>query len=447
MLDIIFISYDEKCADENFAALKERFPHAKRVHGVKGIANAHFAAAKKANTNFFYVVDADAEILPSFDFEYKPTEYEAAYTHVWYAQNPALGIAYGYGGVKLFSKKFFREVKTNLDFTTTLTKDLKIMPEVACITNFNYDPITAFRGAYRETIKLSLTVGNPNTPVDVKAEAEERLKLWKKPVADCENRKFILSGVNSALAEAARRTEEPNFLFINDHDLIMETINRELAEVYINTDPTPSKDNPMKHEFFFTSRIASILYDQFVLDNLPLTELRDAISDGQMLSKNWVVAEIVKLVEQNVIKTSHKKVLIVGGWIGTLALLMNSFELPFHITSIDLDERACKIADKMNYDFKFKSIVADMYQVDYSQYDIIINTSSEHITDIPVWMQQIPKGKIVLVQNNDYKEGDGHVSTVKSVAALKKQLKLSEIFYEGTRKFPQYNRFMVIGRA
>ena len=447
MLDIIFISYDEKCADENFAALKERFPHAKRVHGVKGIANAHFAAAKKANTNFFYVVDADAVILPSFTFEYKPTEHEAAYTHVWYAQNPALNIAYGYGGVKLFSKKFFREVKTNLDFTTTLTKDLKIMPEVACITNFNFDPISAFRGAYRETIKLTLTVQNPNTPENIKQEANERLQLWLNPISNCANRKFIVAGVRSALAEAERRADEPNFLFINDHDLIMETLNREFSEIYISTDPTPSKDNPMKHEFFFTSRVASILYDPFVLNNLSITELRDAISDGQMLSKNWVVTELMKLMEQNVIKPAHKKVLIVGGWIGTLSLLMNSFELPFHITSVDLDERANKIADKLNYDFKFKTVTADMYHVDYSQYDLIINTSSEHIIDIPTWMEQIPKGKIVLVQNNDYIEGEGHVSTVKSVAGLKKQLKLSEIFYEGTRKFPQYNRFMVIGRT
>lgn len=48
MYDIVFISYNEPTADANYAALKERFPIAKRVHGVKGIHQAHIKAAKSA---------------------------------------------------------------------------------------------------------------------------------------------------------------------------------------------------------------------------------------------------------------------------------------------------------------------------------------------------------------------------------------------------------------
>ena len=47
MYDIVFISYQEPNADENYDKLKERFPLAKRVHGVKGIHQAHIEAAKK----------------------------------------------------------------------------------------------------------------------------------------------------------------------------------------------------------------------------------------------------------------------------------------------------------------------------------------------------------------------------------------------------------------
>ena len=39
-------------------------PTAKRVHGIKGIHQAHIEAAKVAKTNMFWVVDADARILP-----------------------------------------------------------------------------------------------------------------------------------------------------------------------------------------------------------------------------------------------------------------------------------------------------------------------------------------------------------------------------------------------
>jgi hypothetical protein len=153
MLDIIFISYDEPDADDNFKRLVNRFPHARRVHGVKGIANAHIAAAKKSMTRFFYVVDADAAIRPDFDFSFKPDQWEEEYVHLWHAHNP-VGLEYGSGGVKLFSKAMFKSVKNQVDFTTTLTKDIKIHTEVACDTFFNMDPIRAFRGAFREGAKL-----------------------------------------------------------------------------------------------------------------------------------------------------------------------------------------------------------------------------------------------------------------------------------------------------
>ena len=47
MFEIFFISYQEPNADENWAKLKSKFPIAQRIHGVKGIHQAHIAAAKK----------------------------------------------------------------------------------------------------------------------------------------------------------------------------------------------------------------------------------------------------------------------------------------------------------------------------------------------------------------------------------------------------------------
>ena len=68
MYDIVFISYNEPNAEENWQRLTARFPLAKRVHGVKGIHQAHIAAAKKCFTHMFWVVDGDAVILDTFDF-------------------------------------------------------------------------------------------------------------------------------------------------------------------------------------------------------------------------------------------------------------------------------------------------------------------------------------------------------------------------------------------
>jgi hypothetical protein len=412
---------------------------------VKGIANAHIAAAKKSNTQFFYVVDADAEILDSFKFDYKPTVHEEEYVHIWPAFNPAIGMDYGYGGVKLFSKAFFKNIKSQLDFSTTLTKDIKIMSELACITRFNSDPIRSFRGAFRETVKL-YTTSISNKPDNEKREARERLVAWLDPLQSCDYRQFIAAGASAGIVEAKHRADQHNLLYINDHNLMLEKLQNIYPEIDLTTDPMPASDNLMKHELFFTSRIAAVLYDPFVREQLSLDELRDALSDGQLLSKNWLIEIIAKLIEDGKIKSDTKlRVAILGGWIGTLALMMNSWELPFTITSIDIDARSNRIAEKLNYDFPFATSTLDMHFLDYSSFDIIINTSSEHIPDIPRWRACIPSGKIVIVQNNNFVEGNGHVSTVNNSTSLRRLLKLSTIYYEGTRTFPQFSRFMIIG--
>jgi hypothetical protein len=99
----------------------------------------------------------------------------------------------------------------------------------------------------------------------------------------------------------------------------------------------------------------------------------------------------------------------------------------------------------LNYDFKFSTRTEDMYEVDYTDYDIIINTSSEHIPDIPAWRQLLPPGKILVVQNNDMTNVVDHVSTVSDSGQLHEQLNLKKVLYEGTREFPHFSRFMLIG--
>jgi hypothetical protein len=453
MLDIIFISYDELNADQNYKKLKDRFPLAKRVHHVKGIANAHFLAAKRSNTNFFYVVDGDSEIMDSFNFDYKPAEWDAKYVHIWHALNPALGIDYGYGGIKLFSKSFFKEnSKLQLDFSTTLTADIKIINEVASVTHFNADPIRAFRGAFREAFKLSQTINNSKIDIDVRDEAKVRLEMWKHPLPHCRNRDSVMSGVEQGIAASNKCETLNDALFINDVDgfTVFDHLLKPQNYLDHKLDPAPHESNPMKPELFFTTRLSSILYDPYVKKHLSLEELRDAISDGQLLSKNWLVETLLNLVNNGVIETKpneSKKILILGGWIGTLALMINVREMPFEITSVDLDTRANTIAEKLNYDFKFGTIAADMYDVDYSPYDIIINTSSEHIPNISAWRKKIPSGKVVIVQNNNFLEGAGHISNVKNSEELNFIMNLSDMYYEGTRRFKQYDRYMLIGKS
>ena len=175
MYDIVFISYQEPNADENFTKLKERFPMVKRVHGVKGLHQAHIKAAKKCFTNMFWVVDADAIILDDFNFEYNVPSHQLDHVHVWRTQNPINDLVYGYGGVKLLPRKLTLSVDINsADMTTSISKNFIAMPDISNITAFNTDPFNTYKSAFRECAKLSSKVIKGQHD----EETEKRLETW-----------------------------------------------------------------------------------------------------------------------------------------------------------------------------------------------------------------------------------------------------------------------------
>ena len=181
--DIIFISYKEEAADKNFKTLSERFPRAKRIDGVKGIHNAHIAAANLAETDMFWVVDADAHITKKFNFEipyiphYNKGERDALHdtVYVWRSINPVNGLIYGYGGVKLLPRNLTLDVDTSTtDMTTSISTNFKLMPKISNSTMFNIDEFSTWRSAFRECVKLS------SKTIDrlYDEETEERLMIW-----------------------------------------------------------------------------------------------------------------------------------------------------------------------------------------------------------------------------------------------------------------------------
>lgn len=176
MYDIVFISYQEPSADENYATLKERFPMAKRVHGVKGIHRAHIKAAKKCFTKMFWIVDADAVIVDDFKFDYEVPEHQLDHVHVWRSQNPVNDLIYGYGGIKLFPRTLTIDMDISKpDMTTSITNNFKAMSEISNITAFNTDPFNTWRSAFRECCKLSSKIIDRQKD----EETETRLHIWQ----------------------------------------------------------------------------------------------------------------------------------------------------------------------------------------------------------------------------------------------------------------------------
>ena len=173
--DIVFISYNEPNADENYSRILEKFPTTKRVDKVKGIHQAHIRAAEISQTEMFWVVDGDAVIVEDFNFDHETSTYERDIVHVWRSKNPINDLIYGYGGVKLLPRKLTLEMDIDTpDMTTAISKKFKAMPSVSNITAFDTDPFNTWKSAFRECVKLSSRLIDRQD----EKETKERLDVW-----------------------------------------------------------------------------------------------------------------------------------------------------------------------------------------------------------------------------------------------------------------------------
>ena len=216
--DVIFLSYNETKAQDNWNRLLTMKPYAKRIDGVKGILNAHKAAAMLSNTDMFYVIDADAYILDNFNFDLCPTIFNRKFIHVWHSLNPINGLEYGYGGVKLFPKQLLLDTTANpLDVTTSLG-ELKIVDRIACETRFNTDPFNTWKSAFRECVKLSAKLINNQ----VDKETDVRLHTWMTVGVGKEHGVYSLEGAGMGKEYGSTNQDNPEALAnINNYDWLL----------------------------------------------------------------------------------------------------------------------------------------------------------------------------------------------------------------------------------
>lgn len=221
--DVVFISFNEPNADENYQELLKKIPTAKRVDGVVGIHNAHIEAAKLCSTDMFWVVDADAEIDNSFDFSYQVPRWDKDTVHVWRSQNPINGLVYGYGGVKLFPRQLTLNMDTSKpDMTTSISSKFNAVPEISNVTKFNTDPFNTWKSAFRECVKLSSKI------IDRQKDDEtlKRLETWCSVGADKLYGEYAILGAKAGTEYGAENKDDMDKLkLINNFEWLKEKFN------------------------------------------------------------------------------------------------------------------------------------------------------------------------------------------------------------------------------
>lgn len=199
----------------------------------------------------------------------------------------------------------------------------------------------------------------------------------------------------------------------------------------------------------------------FAVNDISIDE--DCLSQGQILSKRWLIDELKKL------DIDLGTVFICAGWYATLALML--FEEKIKLTKIrsfDMDESCYSIAETFNKPWvidgwKFKASTKNILDIDYENDtykvtksngetqelcdspDTIINTSCEHIEDFYTWYTKIPSGKLLILQTNNYFDVDEHVNCSKNLAEFKENTPMKQELYSGQLVLEKYTRYMRIG--
>jgi hypothetical protein len=183
--------------------------------------------------------------------------------------------------------------------------------------------------------------------------------------------------------------------------------------------------------------VIQTLFNPNILASTTLVEIRDAFRIHQMQGKAWLLDNI-----QHVDRNS--KVLIIGSWLGfsSYCLYKEGFR---NITETDPDSRLELMARYVNKENKsFKHLNNDVNDLDLSEYDVIINTSCEHISDNS-WFDKIKPETIVVLQSTNLKCSD-HVNTVDSLVHMKMKYPLNLSYADKLVFSPTFTRYMLIGQ-
>ena len=175
--------------------------------------------------------------------------------------------------------------------------------------------------------------------------------------------------------------------------------------------------------------------------------LLDSATTSQLQGKLWLINELQKL------DLKFTKVCLVGGWFAQLItpLLFDNFKVDI-IHNYDIDEDAQLISYKFNRRYKegdrYRAIRKNLLIHPLKEeYDLVINTSCEHMYPMKKFRELNPELKSWFVlQSTNEDKFDDHINCVNSTKELAEQGQLKQVLYEGQLTLDNgMTRFMVIG--
>jgi hypothetical protein len=174
----------------------------------------------------------------------------------------------------------------------------------------------------------------------------------------------------------------------------------------------------------------------------------DSFSHGQILSKIWLCQELEPYL------SDRSNIAILGCWYNTLALILRVRNNNHTIVGYDIDSNAIsmanRICDSWCLDNSIRHETADVNSVNLDDFDVVINTSSEHMSTH--WFSQVKTDTLVCIQSSSIVNPDQPWLITNPSTNLNNFLSkypVSSLMFSGQQFFDygalSYHRFMLVG--
>ena len=186
-----------------------------------------------------------------------------------------------------------------------------------------------------------------------------------------------------------------------------------------------------------------------------IKDIVHSLDDNHWTSKQWLVDKVEHFMTSyshgpGWNAKDHYDVGIFGGWYGLLAYLFKEKGVD-NPMSLDIDEMTRIIGHRIfgeGIDWRD----ADMFEFDDRKFDVIVNTSCEHLDrdKLCEWIGSFKNGEMFALQSNDYFDEMSHINCSESedefAAYIQAALPQNEILFVGKLPNSMFDRFMVIGK-
>lgn len=178
----------------------------------------------------------------------------------------------------------------------------------------------------------------------------------------------------------------------------------------------------------------------------PNISFAESCDHDLLVSKYWLC--------KNLPNKKYKNIFVLGSWYGNMGLVLRYAGIDFDcLYNIDTNPFYCTrnrvIYELAKFDRPYKILNSDCNKIDYSNADLVINTSTNDIKHHK-WFEKIPKKCLIAIQCRNNQKEITDKDRPDSYSEFLDLFELGKILYKGkinlTNPTETYSRYMIIGK-